>query len=238
MDIEAQQIPREHIRIPGDEKFYSVTPYFQHLNWLDENQSEQQGKPVYKVIEVCQIRFAGDRNYSPIVPVDSMFRKMGLTEISYAEQWSEQYRSFLQGDAQIAEGTPLEELTIYGITPSQLSLCRALKIYTVEALYHLEGANRKNLSSHANTLKPMADTFMEARRTGNDQSKRIAELEEKLAAMSVAISEKEASPDEVDKALYEAMTGDELRDMIFEKTGAKPDGRLGHEALVNMAKGM
>lgn len=236
--MDFNQLPRDQIKVPGDEKFHSVTPYFSHMNLLDENKSEQEGKAVYEMREVCQLRFAGDRNYSPVVPVDSMFRKIGLNEITYAEQWSDQYRAFLQGDAQIADGTPLEELTPYGITPAQLSLCRALKIYTVEALYYLEGANRKSLGVHANTLKPMAEQFIEARKSGIDQSARIAELEAKIAALSTTIPEQEPTEEEIDESLFEAMTEDELRDMIQKKTGTKPDGRLGHAALVNMAKGM
>lgn len=229
-------IDRANMRIPGEENFHTVTPYFQHMNLLHQVKSEQEGKPVYEVKEVCQLRFAGDRNYSPVVPVDAMFRKKGLKVITFAEQWGDQYRAFLNGDAQIADGTPLEELTPYGITPAQLSLCRALKIYTIEALFHLEGPNLRSLGSHSNALKPMAKKYMEARENGSADRVRIAELEARLAAME--LPKEPASEEEIDAAYYEAMTVEELRAMIEHKTGTKTDGRLSHETLVNMAKGM
>lgn len=236
--MDFQEIDRSKIVIAGEENFHTITPYFQHMNLLNQVRSEQEGKAVYEVKEVCQLRFAGDRNYSPVVPVDSMYRKQGLNVITFAERWADQYRQFLNGDAQIADGTPLEELTPYGITPAQLSLCRALKIYTIESLHQLEGANLRSLGVHANTLKPMVKKYMQARNTGVNHSKEIEELKRQIAELSTKVPEQSASEDEIDEALYGAMTGDELRAIIEEKTGTKPDGRLGHDALVNMAKGM
>jgi tRNA A-37 threonylcarbamoyl transferase component Bud32 len=97
---------------------------------------------------------------------------------------------------------------------------------------------------HANTLKPMAKRYMEDRRDGNAMARRVAELEAKLAAVTNGVVIPVHAPDvqeamlEADKELFEAMTEDELRQYIFEKTQAKADGRLGHAALVNMAKGI
>lgn len=231
-----EQLPSDQIRIPGENNFRTITPFFMHVNLLDQVQSEIEKKAVYKMHEVVQLRFAGDRYYSPVVPVDSMYRMVGLNVITYAERWAEQYRQFLNNEAQIAEGTPLDHLTSYGITPAQLSLCRALKIYSIEALHHLEGPNLKSLGVHANDLKPMARRFMEDRQSGSDQLRKIAELEARIAQLTVP--EKVATPEEVDAAFVEAMSIDDLRALLFEKTGTKPDGRLGHEALVNLAKGI
>lgn len=238
MSFDFEPMDRSQIKIPGEENFHTITPYFMHMNLLNQVKSEIEGKAVYEIKEVCQLRFAGDRNYSPVVPVDSMYRKNGLRVITFAERWADQYRQFLANESQVAEGTPLEELTPYGITPAQLSLCRALKIYTIEALFHLEGSNLRSLGAHANVLKPMAKKYMEARRTGADQSAKIAELEKRIAEMAAPLPEKVATEEEIDVAYYEAMTEDELRDMIEKKTGTKPDGRLKHESLVNLAKGM
>lgn len=239
-----KQIPSDQIRnIPGENNFRSITPYFMHVNLKDDIQSEIQGKEVFQMHEVVQLRFAGDRYYSPVMPVDSMYRKIGNNVITYAERWAEQYRQFLANEDQIAEGTPLDNLTNYGITPAQLSLCRALKIYSIEALYHLEGSNLKSLGVHANDLKPMARKFMEDRQSGANQLSRIAELEAKIAALQSGVVVKEDMPeDEADEAIeladIEAMSVEELRAIIVEKTMTKPDMRLGHAALVNLVKGM
>lgn len=243
MSFQFQQLSNDQIRIPGENNFNTITPYFMHLNVLDQVQSEIQKKAVYDIKEVVQLRFAGDRYYSPVVPTDSMYRMVGLNVITYAERWADQYRQFLNNEAQVAEGTPLDNLTSYGITQAQLSLCRALKIYSIEALYHLEGANLKSLGVHANDLKPMAKRYMEDRANGSEQEKKIRELEAKIAEMQAAvIPAKEPTQEDVDDALqaaeFERMTPDQLRDYIETKTQKRPDGRLGRDALLNMAKGM
>lgn len=237
-----QQLNQDQIRLPGESLFHTITPYFQHINLLDQVQSEIQQKPVYHIHEAVQLRFAGDRYYSPVVPVDSMYRKEGLNVITYAERWATQYRQFLNNEAQVAEGTPLDNLTGYGITPAQLSLCRALKIYSIEALYHLEGANLKSLGPHANDLKPMAKRYMADRASGSAMEKELAALRAEVATLKAAVPEKEATQEEIDEALsvvnFEKMTEEELRVYIMDRAGSRPDGRLGKPALVNMAKGM
>lgn len=232
------QLEQDQIQIPGENLFRQITPFFMHLSLKDDVQSELQGKEVYEMMEVVQLRFAGDRYYSPVLKVDEMYRKVGQKVITYAERWSEQYRQFLQGEAQIAEGTPLDNLSSYGITPAQLSLCRALKIYSIEALYHLEGTNLKSLGTHANDLKPMAKLYMENRQNGNEQAKRIQELEDKIAQMQsgFVVPEAVATSEEVDLALVEAMTEDELREILKAKTGKYPVGRPSHVTLVQLVK--
>lgn len=230
--------------IPSENNFRTITPVFQYVNLVDPVQSELQGKEVRVMLEVVRLRFAGDRYYEPVFKTDEMYRKVGNKIITYAERWADQYRAFLAGEAQIAEGTPLENLTTHGITAAQLSLCRALKIHSIEALYHLEGANLKSLGVHANDLKPMAKRWMEDRAKGSDQLQKIAELEAKLAKLetSLSVPVKETSQEEIDEAIavadLSAKTSDELRAIIIEKTGTKPDGRLGHDALVNLVKGL
>lgn len=242
MSFQFQQLSNDQIRIPGENQFNTITPYFMHLNVLDQVQSEIQKRPVYDIKEVVQLRFAGDRYYSPVVPIDSMYRMVGLNVITYAERWADQYRQFLNNEAQVAEGTPLDNLMPYGITPAQLSLCRALKIYSIEALYHLEGANLKSLGVHANDLKPMAKRYMADRASGSAMERELAQVKAELAAMKAAIPAHEPTKEDVDSAIeaadFELMTLDQLRDIIEEKTQKRPDGRLGRDALINMAKGM
>lgn len=239
MTFHFEQLTRDQLNIPGEAKNPTITPYFTYMEVDNVAQSENQKKLVKDLRPVCQLRIAGDRYYSPVVPVDSVWRTDGVNQITFAELYATQYRAFLNSEEQIADGTPLEELRPYGISPAQLSMCRAAKIYTVEALYHLEGPNAKNLGMHINSLKPMAQRFMESRGSVHAQSKEIEALKQQIEELRGAvIPPVESSPEEIDEALYEAMTEQELRDFIIEKTGTKPDGRLGHSALVNLAKGM
>lgn len=240
MSFAFTEIPKDQIRIPGENYFHTITPYFQHMNLLNEQQSEIQGKAVYEIKEMVQMRFSGDRYYSPCFPVDSMYRKVGVNEITFAERWADQYRAFLNNEAQVAEGTPLDELISYGITPSQLSLCRALKIYSIEALYHLEGPNLKSLGIHANDLKPMAKRYMEARANGSKQDQEIARLKAEIEAMKAG----NVLPADEHDGLGEVLKNDEylnvsdaeLKDMIAAKAGKRPLGNPSRETLVSMLR--
>lgn len=244
MSLVYNPIPKDKINLPGEEFIGTMTPYFMYLNILNEQQSETAGRAVYEMIEAVQLRMPGDRHYSPVLRADEMWRKKGNRVITYMERFADQYRAFLANEDQVAEGTPLENLVPYGITPAQQSMCRALKIYSIEGLYQLEGPHLKSLGMHANTLKPMAKRYMEDRRSGDAMARRVEELEARLASIGVVVpdpvpdAEIENALLEADKELFEAMNEDELRQFIFEKTNAKPDGRLGHAQLVNLAKGL
>lgn len=228
-----------------DVRDITVTPVFRWMEIENIPKSESAGHLVKENREVVQVRFAGSNNYSPIFPVNAFYKREGNDIITYAERWASQYRQFKEGNPQEVAGTPLEMLRPFGITPEQLSLCRTMKVYSVEALSALEGTNLKNLGMASNGLKAMAYKFLEDRRGGAGALARIAELEAQLAALKNVAPEEEASPEEaaaavdaVDEMMFGAMTEDELRAHLFEATGTKPDGRLGHAALVNLAKGL
>lgn len=228
-----------------DPRDITVTPVFRMIELENIPKSEEAGHLVKELMEVVQVRFAGSNNYSPIFPAHAFWKREGNQVITYAERWSDQYRQFKEGNAQQVVGTPLEMLIPYGITPEQLSLCRTMRIYSIEALHGLEGPNLKNLGMNSNRLKEMANKYMADRMSGKQALDRIAELEAKLAALSREIPVDEPTPEEAaqvvedaDVELLGAMTEDELRAFILDKTGTKPDGRLGHAALVNLAKGL
>jgi hypothetical protein len=228
-----------------DPRDITVTPIFRMMEIENVPKSEEAGHLVKELHEVVQVRFAGSNNYSPIFPAHAFWKREGNQVITYAERWKDQYRDFKEGNSQQVTGTPLEMLMPYGITPEQLSLCRAMRVYSIEAMHALEGSNLKNLGMNSNRLKEMANKYMSDRMSGKQALDRIAELEAKLAAMSRVIPVDEPTPEQAaevvdiaDTELLGAMTEDELRDFIFDKTGTKPDGRLKHESLVNLAKGL
>lgn len=224
-----------------DQRDITVTPVFRWMDIENIPKSEDAGYLVKETREVVQVRFAGSNNYSPIFPVDAFYKREGNNIITYAERWAEQYRQFKEGNPQEANGTPLEMLRSYGITPEQLSLCRTMKVYSVEALDALEGPNLKNLGMASNNLKQMARKYIEDRSGGASANARIAELERMIAELqgkSTAVPEQEPTLEEMENAPLEAMTDDELRLYIEDRTGAKPDGRLKRESLFNLAKGL
>ena len=230
--------------IPESEMEHLVTPFFRHQTIENVPQSEIQRMPVMEVKEVVELRFAGDKNYAPVLPVDSMYRRDGHNIITYAERFAEQYRAFVSGSAQEAEGTPLEMLKPFGISENQISLCRVLKIYSIEALYHLEGQNLRNLGMNANTLKDMASNYMAQRSSGLNTANRMAELEAEIARLKAGapLPEEQATPEQIDAAVtaaddeFDALTDAELKAIIKDKTGQAPRGTPSREFLLNAAR--
>jgi hypothetical protein len=231
-----------------DTRDITVTPVFKFVELENVPKSEAAGHLVKELKEVVEVRFAGENRYSPVFPANAFWKREGNNVITYAERWSEQYRKFKEGSSQEAYGTPLEMLRQYGVTPEQLSLCRTMKVYSIEALHALEGTNLKNLGMNANKLKELAAKYIADRSGGTEAINRIQELERQLAELrskSTVVPEKEAEPEEIenvlsdaDMALIGAMTDEEIRAYIFERTGAKPDGRLGRDKLENMARSL
>ncbi|CDP50704.1 FIG00792335: hypothetical protein [Devosia sp. DBB001] len=231
--------------VPIDTREITVTPVFKHVTVEDVPASEREGHAVMKTMEVVEVRFAGSKLYSPVFPVDAMWKREGNKVITYMERWADQYLAFVNGNEQTASGTPLEMLKPYGITASQLSLCRVLKIYSIEALHHLEGPNLKTLQMHANSLKKMAADYMAERANGNANAAELEELRRKVAALEA----REASPQEVETALaaadaearvandrFDAMDEAALKAFIKDKTGQAPRGTPSREWLLNTAR--
>lgn len=229
------------LSVPIDTRDITVTPVFKHITVEDVPASEREKRPVMRTIEAVEVRFAGSKNYSPVFPVNAMWRREGHRVLTYAERWADQYRAFLNGADQRAAGTPLEMLQPYGISQSQLSLCRALKVYSIEALHHLEGQELKNLQMNANPLKDMARRFMADRAKGGETASQIetlkAEIERLKAAQTVPATE--STPAEIEAAVkaaddeYSALTDDEMKDRIADLTGSgRPRGNPSRQTLV------
>lgn len=225
-----------------DMRDIQVVPFFKHITVEDINASEREGHAVMKVREVVEVRFAGSKLYSPVFPTDAMWKREGGRTITYAERWADQYRDFQAGADQKAAGTPLEMLKPYGVSDAQLSLCRALKIYSIEALHVLEGPNLKSLGMNQNALKDMARAFMADRSSGAGSMSEIEDLKRQIASLRQALPQQEASPSEIEvfvktaNAEFEAMSDADLKAFIKEKTGRAPTGTPGHEWLVNTAR--
>lgn len=226
------------LSVPIDTRDITVTPIFKHVTVEDVPASEREGRAVMKTMEVVEVRFAGSKLYSPVFPVDAFWKRDGHKIVTYAERWAEQYQTFLQGNDQKASGTPLEMLKPHGISDSQLSLCRALKIYSIEALHHLEGPNLKSLGMNGNALKEMAARYMADRSAGAAASSEIEALRREIEELRKALPTKDPTADEIDQALkvandeFEAMSDDMLKEKIAEKVGRKPAGNPSRATLL------
>ncbi|MCC6106124.1 MULTISPECIES: hypothetical protein [Acetobacter] len=220
---------------------YAVTPHFRYDTVEDIEASRREKRPVMKTIELCEMRIAGEKNYIPTVPADSIWQVHNGQPITYAERFAEQYRNFKLGNSQTGEGTPLQELVPYGITQAQLSLCRALKIYSIEAVNSLEGIHLKALGVAANELKRMAGAWIADHSSVRSERSELEELRalveklqsEKTTAVHVA---EEAIEDKIEASAFAAMDDRQLKTYIKERTGQTPMGNPSRETLLRMAE--
>ncbi|MGN6768272.1 MAG: hypothetical protein ACTHJQ_00290 [Rhizobiaceae bacterium] len=228
------------LSIPIDTREITVTPVFKYVTVEDVPASEREGHAVMKTVEAVEVRFAGSKLYSPVFPVHAMWKRDGHKIITYAERWADQYRDFLEGGQQKAAGTPLEMLKGYGITDAQLSLCRALRVYSIEALYHLEGPNLKNLQMNANPLKAMAEKFMADREKGGAAHSEIEALKAEIEKLKAAqVPAKDLTQTEIETAIqtaddeYASLTTDGLKERIAAlNDGKRPLGNPSRQTLV------
>lgn len=223
-----------------DERDITITPVFKMIEIENIPKSETSGHAVMETKEVVEVRFAGSKLYSPIFPTDAMWQRVGNQVISYAERWPDQYRAFKEGNPQEANGTPLEMLRTYDVTPEQLSLCRALRIYSVESLDRLEGTAIKSLGMHANRLREAAKAFLADRDQGKTAMAEVADLRAEIARLSAMMAPvNDSTPAEIDAALQAAddafpgMTDDALKEEITKLVGSRPRGNPSRATLVS-----
>lgn len=226
---------------------YAVTPFFRHETVEDVMASHREKRAVMKTIEVCELRIAGEKNYVPVVPADSIWQVQDGQPITYAERFGDQYRQFKMGGSQAASGTPLQELSPYGITPAQISLCRAMKIHSIEAIHSLEGAGLKAIGVQGNELKRMAAAYMaNLVRSGQVENevdalrRQVEELKALLkGSQAKAEAAEEGAVEAVDEAIeaseFAAMSDEQIKAYIRERTGATPRGNPSRETLLRMA---
>lgn len=225
--------------VPIDTRDITVTPLFRYESIEDINASEREGHLIKKMIQVVEVRFAGSKNYAPVFPVDAAWKTENGRVVTYAERWGDQYRDFLAGASQEAAGTPLEMLKSYGMSDANLSLCRALRIYSIESLFHLEGDALKSLGMAGNMLKDMARAYMADRAKSSDGAAELVALRAELAALKAqVIPVKEPSPAEIDELVkasdgeYSDMSNEQIKEAIAAKVGSKPKGNPSRNTLI------
>jgi hypothetical protein len=215
-----------------------ITPFFFNAAVEIKALSKEKGRPIYKDVEMVQIRIAGDRHYSPKFPAKSMWRREDGVEHTYADRWPEQYARFQADQEQVVDGTPLSELPF--LTEAKRAELRGLRVYTAEALAAIEGKNLKNLGMEANSLKQQAKAYIDKAGNFADTAKMIDEINslkqqiEEMKADAVHQPVEPAKPD-VPSNTFDGWSPDQLKEYIAEKTGSKPRGNPSPETLLSMA---
>lgn len=197
-----------------------VVPFFKSIAVQDEAASRAAGRPIFRDREVVEIRIAGERNFAPVVPAHSMWRREGGSEITYAQRWPDAYARFQEGREQVASGTPLSELPF--LTEAKRQELRSLKVYTAEALASLDGKNLANLGTQGREYKTQAAAYLE-RAQG---SARDVALAAEVEALKAQIAEMQSAAPDDEK--------EQIKAQIAQITGQRPRGNPSVETLREM----
>lgn len=217
--------------------------------------SKKQGRPMFDDKEMCEVRFAGNREKIIHAPAHEIFRtdrdmEGNLNEITYAIAYPDLYRSFKMGETQQISGTPTSELPF--LTQSKRLELKALNIHTAEALAALDGNNLKMLGMGGRELKTQAQTYLDNAAGSADvvrqaaliaaQDLRIAQLEARLSGGAAPANEEGgpaeepiAAPEDPNASPFFSMGADDIKNWIAEATGSRPKGNPSHATLVKLA---
>lgn len=217
--------------------------------------TKKQGRPIFEDKEMCEVRFAGNREKIVHAPAHEIFRtdrdiEGNINPVTYAIAYPDLYRSFKMGEAQQISGTPLSELPF--LSQSKRLELKALNIPTAEALAALDGNNLKMLGMGGRELKTQAQTYLDNAAGSADvvrqaaliaaQDLRIAQLEARLAGGAAALEgtggvadEPIAAPEDPNASPFSSMGADDIKNWIAEATGSRPKGNPSHATLVKLA---
>lgn len=222
----------------------SIIALFKNHAIPNPAKTAKEGRPVFDDMEICEIRIAGSRNVSAF-PATAVSHWIDDVEtgaqipVTYAERFAPQYRQFKAHDAQTKSGTPLTHVNF--LTEARRAEMRALNIYTVEALAHVDGQELKNLGHGGRDLKNKAMEYLAEARSGAVNTQMAAELEASRAR--IAVLEEDLERAKLAKAntaggkpdAFADMSLEQLRGFIEEETGHAPAGNLNRKTLVRMA---
>lgn len=206
-----------------------VVPFFKTVAQQDMTASKKAGRPIFKDVEVVEVRIAGDRNFAPVFPAHAMWRRVNGEEVTYAQRFADAYERFAAGKEQVADGTPLSELPF--LTEAKRAELRALKVYTAEALASLDGKNLTNLGGQGREMKNQAIAYLE-KSTGTAGATALAAEVEALRAELAAVRAGEVEPAPADDEK------EALKARIADLTGSRPRGNPSVETLREMLEEM
>lgn len=216
-----------------NEKKIIVT--FRNHQMPNEAAAAKAGRPIFDDLEVCEIRFPGDRRVWGCFPADEI--EPNLTRevkrpVKYKEAFKEQYDRFKAMLPQSVAGTALSELPF--LTEGKRMELRAINIHTAEHLAMLDGANLESLGMGGRELKNQAIAYLE-NATGSAKVTSLALEIERLKQVISGMQQPGAvETAKVDKPLEECSDA-ELKTFIKEKTGEAPRGNISRETLLSRA---
>lgn len=159
--------------VRGEEGEGKVFPRFHLEVEPDHENSAKEGRPIFKEVEMVELRFAGNNLYIPDVRVTNEHR----------QKFPAAYAAFKNDGSLHVEGTPLKEWP--AIRPTQIAEFNAMNIYTVENLAAVDDSGIQRMGMGGRMFREKARAFIE-------QAKGNAPLE-KMAADKAALEERFAT---------------------------------------------
>jgi hypothetical protein len=220
---------------------------FKHLPQENPIKTRAEGRPVFDDIEVVEIRFPGNRNWTPY-PAHSQSHVAedpftGTTRrVTYAERFRRQYEQFKAHQVQTKSGTPLEYVPF--LTGARIAELKSQNIYTIEALAEVDGFELKNLGYQGRDLKNKAIEFIADRKSAAPTIQLQAELEAQRAeldalradneALKARTIDRETNAKKIENQLVRH-TNEQLKAMVEEAFGETLQGVIPRPTLLRMA---
>lgn len=207
----------------------------------NEAKSTEAGRPIFDDLEVCEVRFAANKQTIHVAPAHEVFKiernfaTGETTPVTYAMAYKDQYQKFKDGQSQDQSGTPLSELPF--LTQSKRLELKALNIHTAEALAALDGQPLKRLGMGGRELKNQAQAYLDKAAGSID----VVALAAKVAALEAENAKlRGAVPDEDGAVVNSAspfmdMESEDIRNWIEASGGQKPRANASHASLVKIA---
>jgi hypothetical protein len=221
-----------------------VVTFFNHTI-VNPSKTAQEGRPIFDDVVVCQIRTPGGRNTVPVFPalafcgwIDDPITGEQKPQ-TYAERFSKQYRQFKEQQQQTISGTPIDYAPF--LTEGKRAELRAMAVYTIEQLAHIDGQELKNLGLQGREWKNLAIEYLVESKSGASIETMRAELEALRAANQVLQDDNEQMKTLVGgsgnggEGQFATMTDDQVREYIKAHAGHAPQGNLPRKRLVQMA---
>lgn len=216
---------------------------FYNLPILNEAKSKESGRPVYDDLEVCEQKYAGDRQKVGVFPAHEPFKKHVDPNTGFAVPWTyameypEQFKAFRNGEAQAQSGTPIEELPF--LTQSKRLELKALNIFTAEALAALDGQPLKMLGPGGRELKDKAQAYLDNAAGSADTAALAAEVarlrEENARLRGGTPGPVEDDDGDPKTSPFQSWDGEDIRNWIKANGGNEPRANASHAKLVKAA---
>ena len=156
----------EYVRQFEGEEMGRVRPIFFTESVEDVAASQEQGRPIFKDVEMVRIQIPGDIKSEPVQKVTDLHR----------QRWPDHYKAFAEKAEVSSIGTPLEQ---WGRLPgSRIEELKFFKIRTVEDLAGVPDGLLQNLGMGARALRTEAQAYLELQSDSNVAQKYAVQLEQ------------------------------------------------------------